>query len=254
MKRLIILIFASAAVIAGAGCGKHPGAAVAPAALCDRDCGGTPGTPDPGGPTTYGTASEVALDATSLTTLRDFFFQNPPSNPQNLRIGMNVGDEGSGGYGGEVWVSFEDGGVTHSAVVTTTHPNGTGVSDSSNNVWFTYGGNSVWHGFFQDRFGAVVVVIDNAFGLGDGDPAAAVSGSIWYQNFGYTGAPQGPLQMCWNISLGPYDCRTFIVGGKVATTSALYPNNYGNNSNPPRQPYKKLGNFYNMPRAEAMGN
>lgn len=254
MKRLMILILAVAAVTTGAGCAKKKGAASTPPAICERDCDPTNPGGGGGGPVEYGTGSEVPLNIVGLTRFKEFFFQSPVYNPQNIRVGMGVGDEGGGGYGGEVWVSFEDNGRTRSAVLSTYHPHGTGVSDASKNIWFTYNGQSVWHGFFQDVYGAVVVVIDNAFGLGDGDPAAAVSGSIWFQNFGYTGAPQGPLQMCWNISMGPYDCRTFIVGGQVQTTSALYPNNYGNNSNPPRQPYRKIGEFYNMPRQQAMGN
>ncbi len=257
MKRVMMIVLAIAAVTTGGGCAKKKGGASVPPVVCDRgDCSGAvPGAPGGGGgPVSFGTQSEVPLSITSLSTFKDFFFQQPVYNPQNIRVGMGIGQEQTNQYGGEVWVSFEENGRTRSAVLTTYHPQGTGVSDSSKNVWFTYGGNQVWHGFFQDVYGAVVVVIDSAMGLGDGDPAAVVGGSIWYQNFGYTGAPQGPLQMCWNISLGPYDCRTFISGGKVVTTSALYPNNYGNNSNPPRQPYKKLGDFYNMPRAEAMGN
>jgi hypothetical protein len=259
MKRVMMIILAIAVVTTGTGCAKKKGSASTPPVVCDRsDCSGAlPGAPGGGGgPVSYGAQSEVPLNITSTATLREFFFQSPVNNPQNIRVGMGVGQEQTNQYGGEVWVAFEDGGQTRLAVLTTYHPQGTGVSDSSKNVWFTDSGSGqqVWHGIFQDVYGAVVVVIDSAMGLGDGDPAAVVGGSIWFQNFGYTGAPQGPNQMCWNISIGPYDCRTFLSGGKVVTTSSLYPTTYGNNSNPPRQPYKKLGSFYNMPRAEAMGN
>jgi hypothetical protein len=261
MKRVMMLILAIAVVTTGTGCAKKKGSASVPPVVCDRgDCSGVvPGLPGGGGggPGSYGTASEVPLSITSLATFKDFFFQQPVYNPQNIRVGMAVGQEQSNQYGGEVWVSFEENGVTRSAVLTTYHPHGTGVSDSSKNLWFNNAATSyqnAWHGIFQDAYGAMVVVIDSAMGLGDGDPAAVVGGSIWYQNFGYTGAPQGPEKMCWQISIGPYDCRTFLSGGQVVTTSSLFPTTYGNNSNPPRQPYRKLGSFYNMPRAEAMGN
>lgn len=268
MKRVMILILAFATLTTGAGCAKKKGsvAADAPPVVCDRglaDCGGVgPGAPGgggSGGPIEYGADTEVPLALEGgLARLKQFFFQSPVYNPQNLRIGMVVGDEGNGGYGGEVWVSFEDNGRTRSAVLSTSHPHYTGVSDSSKNVWFQNpaNGETVWHGLFQDVYGSVVVVIDDALNLGDGSPSELVGGSIWFQNFGYTMAPQGPMKMCWQISIGPYDCRTFLVGSKVVTTSSLYPTTYGDgdNSIPARKPYVKLGEFYGMPRAAAMGD
>ncbi len=264
MKRVMILILAVTALgLTGCGKKKSSAAATAPPAVCSRDCDNpdAPGGGGGGGPTEYGSDSETELDITALSTFRQFFSVSQPYNPQNIRIGMAVGDEGSGGYGGDVWISYDENGRTNSAVLSTYHPNYTGVSDSSKNVWFTWNGNQVWHGFFQDRYGAVVVVIDDALNLGDGSPAELIGGEVWFQNFEYYMGygPQGPLKMCWQINLGPYDCRTFIVGSGssayVDTYSALYPNNsdIGNTSND-RPLYKKLGEFYGMPRAAAMEN
>lgn len=207
----------------------------------------------------YGT-NTVSLDSVSTVNLRKFFFKNPPNNPTNIRVFVDVANSGDG-YAGEIKVQFDDNGVTRQAVLTSQHPY-SGVSDASLNQWFNWNGKQSFHGIYQDSAGAVVLVIDSSLSLGDGSGSAILGGSIWFQNFGYTGAAQGPQKMCWEIQIGPYDCRTFIKGDTrydravVDTYSSLYPTTYttggdatttGSAGNRPA--YTKLGTFSGLLRS-----
>jgi hypothetical protein len=205
----------------------------------------------------------VALDNVSTSTLRQFFFKNPPNNPTNIRVYVDVANDGEG-YAGELKIQFDDNGITRQAVVRSQHPY-SNISDASLNKWFTWNGKNSFHGIYQDAYGAVVLVVDNQLSLGDGSGSAILSGSVWFQNFGYTGASQGPQKMCWEIQIGPYDCRTFLQGGVdakydravVDTYSSLYPttktlggdatSGYGGN----RPNYVKLGTFSGLLRSQA---
>jgi hypothetical protein len=112
------------------------------------------------------------------------------------------------------------------------------------NGWVNQGGKSVWKGFFQDRWGAIVLIIDKQISTGDGQPAKFVGGSVWFQNFNnqyYPNNPvQGPLAMCWEISRGPYDCRSFLVNNYVSMTSSYYPTTRGPDKT---VNYQMLGTF-----------
>lgn len=209
----------------------------------------------------------VALSNVSTSTLRNFFFKNPPNNPQNIRVIVELGS-GTSNVAGEIRVQFDDNGVTRQAVLTSQHPY-SGISDASLNKWFTYNGQQVFHGIYQDSAGSVVLVIDSMLSQGDGGGSAILGGSIWFQNFGYTNAAQGPNKMCWEIQIGPYDCRTFLQGGVdarydravVSTTSSLEPttrtlggdatNTYNGSFGGDRPKYQKLGTFSGLLMSEA---
>lgn len=193
-----------------------------------------------------------------ITALRGMFpptskYPNAVSNPQNIQMNISTANSGSG-YAGTVVVSFIDngnGGALRSANLSTNHPYYGTTSNASYNNWVTVGTQTVWHGFFQDAFGAVIVVIDNAIGLGDGS-SSTVSGSVWFQNFGGTGI-QGTQKMCWQITIGPFDCRSFLTAidydSLPVSSSSVYPQNAG----PDRPAYTKLGSFYGMNRSQALG-
>lgn len=242
------------------------------AAGCAHDSGGTPppaavppgATPVPGSPCPVGQSlntsnqcvnnaqvggSGVPLNIVSTAELDRMFFMSNPQNPQNVQIQINTGSAA-----GAVVISYVDGTGMHQASFGTVHPY-SGVSDSSYNMWYNdqQTGKQVWKGFFQDAYGAVILVIDQTTALGDGTPGDIVGGSVWFQNFGQTGAVQGPDKMCWQITMGPFDCRSWLFGYDsnnmvVMPAMALYPNNKG-----PDQPmsYEKLGTFSGLHRAAA---
>jgi len=186
--------------------------------------------------------------------------QAPVSNPRGITISMSTYNSGSG-YAGSVTISMTDDYGHPTATFSTTHPLYGSTSNAEYNVWLN---STQWHGFFQDLYSAIVVVIDHSIGLGDGG-AKLLGGTVYFQNFnsggpsGTAGGPngiQGPMQMCWKITIGPYDCRTFLTainndaGTLPVTTSSLAPNNSG----PGRPAYAVLGTFEGLSSQAALGN
>jgi hypothetical protein len=202
--------------------------------------------------------------------------QNYGFGSARLSLAVNrIGD----GYGGYVRVSFiEDGGISE-VYQQTKDPRAGSISskDTLHNIWFEKSGKRYWHGFFQDRVGAVVIVIDGeaSGGTGDNPYDRRLSGQIWYKNFNKSWpnySEQGYLP-CWVIDVGPYDCRTFVTKRSgpfseveinnpttqyaVSTTSAVYPNTTIVSTKFGQVrigDYIKLGNFSGLSELESFGN
>jgi hypothetical protein len=208
----------------------------------------------------YGATADLQVTNESLK----FYTGWTPNNPTNVRVNINLQkfEPANGtnrpGFGGTVSISFNDSGWnyedTFSSLVNESHWYGSGMVNNNRenhkyNVWFEKNGNNYWHGFFQDRYGAVIVVIDDNDDQGDGQGPTSVSGSIWVMNFGSTYAPLSPTS-CWFVSLGPYDCRTWKSGDAVNTEKDIYPYlenaTNGSGSEPKPVGYRKLGDFYNL--------
>lgn len=259
MRSKIRMIVASLAMVLVAGCASEKSANV-PTSTATANATPTP-TPDtnnssdcrdgctsipgaPGGTGTNPTDTGYASGSTSnlvlsggTSRLAQMFYNSNPNNPSNVRINVDLNRSDS------VIVSYIENGQLHEAGFSTNHPN-TGTSDKSLNGWVTNpDGKKVWKGFFQDRYGAVIVIIDQFLDQGDGKVATIMGGSIWFQNFNQywpNNPMQGPIKMCWQITRGPYDCRTWIVGSSVVTSADAYPTNYGPDRN---VGYVKLGDF-----------
>lgn len=169
------------------------------------------------------------LSVSSLSLMGQYTGR-PMYNPEQVEINLNLNKYGNS-YGGTVRISYTDYGQRYEGFFTSGHS----AEESKYNVWFTKSGKDVWHGFFEDYLGAIIVVIDGVTDLGDGGNEAKASGSIWFKNFGYTYAPRPPA-WCWFVSLGPYDCRAWKSGNGVNTTQAINPDNG----------YKKLGTFSDL--------
>jgi hypothetical protein len=117
---------------------------------------------------------------------------------------------------------------------------GNDISDVKENYWhYNNQGKLVWRGAFEGPAGTIVVVVDGVYKSGDGnDPFDYMSGSVWFKAWSVvddTGIssdkcyikngrvdcknPSGPLVRCWDVSLGPYDCR-FTVSGDSKNVTA----------------------------------
>lgn len=263
MKTLRTALTMTLMVVSLIGCAKQKAYVAPPAPGRASDIA----PPEDVAQAAYGSKT-VALNV-SNTALRDFFFKNPPNNPQNVRMVVELSPN-SQGIGGEIRVQFDDNGVTRQAVLSSKHPHN-GLSDSSLNQWFTSNGQQVFHGIYQDSAGAIVLVVDSVLSQGDGGGSSILGGSIWFQNFGYTNVNQGQNLMCWQIRIGPYDCRTFLQGGVdarydravVSTTSSVQPttrtlggdatNTYNGNFGGDRPQYTQLGTFSGLLRSESFG-
>jgi hypothetical protein len=192
--------------------------------------------------TTTGTAgvpntNTVAFVPVSAAAMAAYVATHPLNNPQNITVSVNVADVavGSNQYGGSMQISYSDTGVnyagnfiTGTGTVQVSGSNlDTGKSVAAFNKWFASPttGQQVFHGFFQDKYGAMVLVVDSVTSTtGDGLAPNSGAGSVWFKNFPNGYATQSP-EMCWFIQIGPYNCRTFLSGINVVTTSAVYPGN-----------------------------
>jgi hypothetical protein len=183
-------------------------------------------------------------------------------NPQDIKLTLNLQkfgtySKGNGGFdygfGGYASVKFKTV-ITNPYTNTTTtqnyedkfeslvDDNGTVKSNSENHKYNLLStdypelnGNFGYHGFFEDRYGAIIVVIDAVNDAGDGEGPTGGNGSVWFKNHPREYAPLSPTS-CWFVSLGPYDCRTWKSGNGVNTKQSIYPE-----SN-----YTKLGNFVDL--------
>jgi hypothetical protein len=177
-------------------------------------------------------------------------------------------------YAGTVFISYFDNGRYYTAEFTTNDQNNPGSgtqfpgwNHAFYNNWFTWQGKPVFHGFFADSYGAIMLVIDDMIDLGDGGGAAQLSGSIWFKNYPNNQAQPNPQSIpCWYITAGPYDCRTLLVPGGwgsdgiIGPVSALTPDQSkywtSRSSHPyheedPRRGWRKLGSFTKLDKAKA---
>jgi len=148
--------------------------------------------------------------------------------------------------------------------------------DVQENFWYYSRDNKlIWRGVFEGPRGALIIVIDGVFSSGDGNEARdLMSGSVWLRPWpvvtepvcftnsrgeevcdrvdrpcvinsdGRTDCknPNAPPARCWNVSLGPYDCR-FDISDDGQVVEALG-NIYAD------QNYIKLGTFDDLSRQE----
>lgn len=174
------------------------------------------------------------------------FYNSVPQNPSNPRITIDMSSLTQ-----SVIVSYVENGTLHEATFGSQHPTNSSVSDTSLNGWYSQSGTNVYKAFLQDAYGAVVLVLDKSVAQNDGTATSILGGSLWFQNFqqsNYQNPVQGPLKMCWQITAGPYDCRSFLVNNNIVMTSSLYPNNRGPDKT---MNYQKLGDFGGIDRTSA---
>lgn len=194
-----------------------------------------------------------------INTLNTYVQTRPVNAPTNMKVNVQLRDIGNGRYAGTLKLAYYDNGNyyvgifetgTSTIVSNQTYKNYyNGYNDAQFNQWFNYNGQQVFHAFFQDRLGAVILVIDGGINLGDGGGYAEVNGSVYFKNFSVTPYPQTQTKCWFQFAPSPYACGTFFANGidggstPIITTSALYPSNG----------YVKLGTFQGLDKAKAFG-
>lgn len=247
----LILVLATLALL-GVGCAKEMKAS-------DGNAIVTPPVVNPTFPTnappgqgagsagdSWAYGNTVAFTPDSLEIFNTYVGTHPLNNPSNVKLNVNLIDVGNGKFGGQVKLAYDDAGQHYEGYfVAGTGKNQSFPSMSTNrdvglfhaeyNYWFA--NNTKFSGYFQDAYGAVVLVIDNVVNQGDAQGSAYVSGSLWFKNFTKTMAPQGTERYCWFIYDGPYNCRSQTVMDK----SNVYPSNS----------YRRLGTFTGLSKSKA---
>lgn len=245
-KLIVLLALVS---LAGVGCGKD-GQFQANSNLPGVGTGvdsSIPGSPDGSGSTGGSVVASKVVDfvPVSFSEFNSYVGLHPLNNPTNFKLTVELQDVGGGRFGGTVKISYTDAGYQYtgtfdSGLGTNVKKDGlkdNGVYEAEFNRWFSNGGKTVFSGFFQDAYGAIVLVVDNVVNQGDGQGAGYMTGSVYYKNFAQSYAPQSPYRKCWFLRDGPYDCRSSAVINK----SSVYP----------EDGYRKLGTFSGLSRSEA---
>lgn len=215
------------------------------------------------------TGHTVDFQFDSIATLNTYVQMHPVNDPKNMKMNIqltqltNTNGVPNGRYAGRVMLGYYDTGNYYIATFDSGYGYNqvsyknqtTGKPEAEFNQWFQKVLNStntlVFHGFFQDRYGAIVLVIDGGVDQGDGSGYTTVNGSVYFKNFGVGYATQSP-EKCWFIVTGPYDCRSFLTGSgardekRVSTTSAIYPSTSDG--------YQRLGTFQALDKIRAFGN
>lgn len=197
----------------------------------------------------YGTNS-VQFVPVSYVEMNNYVATHPLNAPTNFKVTVDLTKDGSNLYSGQIHIMYDDNGYHYDGVFDSgnaTNPeleyspyNGSaGWKEHSYNFWMN---GTVFTGYFQDAYGAIILVVDGTSTTNSGDGQggeAMLSGSVWYRNFAQSQAPQGPMRKCWYITAGPYNCQSAIMASKSA-------------ANPyPSDTYKKLGTFSGLSRSQA---
>lgn len=203
---------------------------------------------------TGSTSTTPSFTPVSLAEMNAYVGSYPLNNPTNYQLSINLNNwDGQGHYAGSVTLSYDDNGYHHAGTFTSNTGYNTdyesygtaldvGTNSSAYNTWFNLNGKTVFSGYFQDQYGAIILIVDNASTVnqGDGQGGGYISGQVWYRNFAASYAYQSNLRQCWFIYSGPYDCRSNIVN----TKTGLYPTDS----------YRKLGEFKGILKSSAFPN
>lgn len=238
--------------------------------------GGTTTTPTPtptpdNNPLNSQSGATVAFSYVDIATLNEYVQTRPVNAPTNMKINVKLTDVGSGRYDGAVRLAYYDTGTYYVGTFNTTYtgsryqPSSTspvledqtyrnryrGLYNSEFNQWFTdpETGKKVFHAFFQDKLGAVMLVITGGVDQGDGGGYSEVNGEVWFKNFSVAPAAQSDTQCWFHFSPSPYRCGAFYSCGNdggscgIQTNLALRPGNG----------YKLLGTFSSLNKVNAFG-
>jgi hypothetical protein len=251
------VLFAMAALtVLVSGCGKYRKSTEAPATTepttpSDGTQTGTvpstPGHTDPLDATAgvWGSGGSAVFTPVSNDMFNKWVGGNWVS-PKNVLINVDLKRAtNKSTYYGTVKIRYEQNGVAYEATLKSGSSTYDGKDFYMYNYWFNWNGKKVFSGFFDDKIGSIVLVVDQFLDLGDGGGVSEVSGEVWFKNYQISlaaydeGGAWSVVMPCWFRSIGPYDCRS----SSVIDKSGLYPT--GN--------YEKLGEFSSMNKLKAFG-
>lgn len=188
----------------------------------------------------------VDFSPVSIEEFNSYVAMHALNSPNSFKLTVALTHAGSNRYAGSVKISYQDTGYQYEGKFEA--GSGTnqdlyklrdaGLMEAQYNHWFIIDGKYYFSAFFQDAYGAIVLVFDNYVNQGDAQGSGLVSGSVYYKNFAQSYAQQSPYRKCWFLYNGPYDCRATSVINK----SSIYPGDG----------YRKLGTFSGLSLAAAL--
>lgn len=251
MKKFSLLLTVLLATSAFMGCQNKKSDDVAAAPITTptpTNPDGSDGTGVDGSGTSTSGGSTVTFKPVSLAEMVKYVGTHPLNDPKNYRLTVDLTRDTNLKFSGNVQISYEDNGRLYtgyfeSADSLNVNFSGksydNGVNESAYNYWYRdVNSKTVFSGFFQDAYGAVILIVDNYVNTGDGSGSGYASGTVWYKNFAQSVNPQSPYRKCWFLYDGPYMCRS----NNIINKSSLDPSDGG---------YRKLGTFSGLAKAAA---
>jgi hypothetical protein len=164
----------------------------------------------------------------SFSTFNSYVGTHPLNEPSNYKINIKLSLVGGLSIlGGKIRIGYTDvgrwyegileAGVGQNVKCSNCHDNN--VYEAAYNYYYVDpSGKVIFSGYFQDRYGAIILVLEPAQGSGDGD-GGTYKGAVFYKNFAQAVEQQSAERKCWFIREGPYDCRSSVLVYKSSFTS-----------------------------------
>lgn len=241
------MVLLAAFSLLAVGCGKSGmnAAQTYQPPILDNDGSVIPVTPGGGNSGSGLNGSQtVTFTPVSFAEFNSYVALHPLNNPTDIKLTVSLNEVQNGRFAGTVNISYNDTGYQYKSVFQAgsgTNVKMSGLKDSGTleaeyNRWFLLNGKYYFSAYFQDNYGAIVLVFDQYVNQGDGQGSATVSGSVYYKNFAQSYATQSPYRKCWFIYDGPFSCRSSAVMNKNTTSI---------------DGFKKLGTFSGLTKASA---
>ncbi len=241
IKQLTIIL---ATILLAAGCSKSKsndtnnnaapgvigGAPINPPVVIDPNA---PVFGSGGGTIASSYGSSVVFKPVSKDVMNTYVATHPLNNPTNFSLNVNLASAGSGRYGGQVTIGYQDNGIQYAGVFKAgmgKNQSFKGMYDNDRleadyNFWFNYEKQLVFTGFFEDQYGAITITLvpQNIVPATGNDAEPIISGPykgyVYFKNFATTFAQHSPYRSCWFTYMGPYDCRSNV----IQTKCGLFP-------------------------------
>lgn len=226
-----ITLITLATALVGCGSGKSKlNSSVAPGGTTYPDVIPDPGT-DTGSTSVtwpYSVSGEtVSFVPVSWQEMNSYVGLRPLNNPSNAMINMQFKSvDGLNIHSGTVRIGYTDTNQFYYGEFTVgdaknqdcKNCQNNGDYEAAYNYWTTINGKRTFMAYFQDQYGSIIVVLEDALGTGDGSGSSILSGRVFYRNFAQSIYPQSPYRKCWYIYSGPYACYSSVMAAKSSST------------------------------------
>lgn len=170
----------------------------------------------------------VAFKPSSFATFNTYVGTHPLNNPSEFKINILLTASADNGnlFGGRIRIGYNDAGTWYQGTFETgagknvecSQCRDNGEVEAKYNYFYDASGKHVFSGFFQDRYGALVLILEPDSGSGDGD-SGSYKGTIFFRNFNQALSTQSANRKCWFIYNGPYICGSNAVYNKSSYTA-----------------------------------
>lgn len=190
----------------------------------------------------------VDFKPVSLAEFNSYVGTHALNDPTDIKINITLNRvENTLYHSGSVKIGYNDAGNWYQGTLESGSGKNVDCSQCKNNgeyeakynYFYNSAGKKIFSGFFQDKYGAIILVLEPSTGSGDGD-GGLFKGTVFYRNFAQSLAAQSPYRKCWFITAGPYVC--YSVAGVTKSGYTAFDG------------FTKLGTFTGIDLNKILGN